>query len=143
VRLRSADPLDPPRIDIAHVRTADDLQRMVEATRHARRLARAQPLARFVHGAELAPGPTVGDDDDDGLAASIRARVGTYHHPAGTCSMGPRPTDGAVVDSRGAVHGVDGVWVADASVMPRQVSANPNLTIMVIGERIASWLRAG
>jgi choline dehydrogenase len=139
VRLRSAKPDDPPRIDVAHLRTQDDVRRMVEATRHARQLSRTAPLADFVTGAELSPGPAI-SDDDDALAASIRARVGSYHHPVGTCAMGRRPDDGAVVDSRGAVHGIDGVWVADASVMPTMPVANTNLTTMVVGDRIASWL---
>jgi choline dehydrogenase len=137
VRLRSADPAAPPRIDAAFLRTPGDVRRMVEATRHARRLARTPPLADLVRGPELAPGPAVADDDDDRLAASIRARVGSYHHPVGTCAMG------AVVDARGAVQGVDGVWVADASVMPSLPAANTNATAMVIGDRIASWLLAG
>jgi choline dehydrogenase len=143
VRLRSADPDDPPRIDAAFLRTPEDLRRMVEATRHARLLARTPPLADFVRGAELAPGPAVADDDEDALAASIRARVASYHHPAGTCAMGTDPATGAVVDPTGAVHGTDGVWVADASVMPTLPVANTNLTAMVIGDRIASWLLAG
>lgn len=143
VRLRSADPEDPPRIDVAHLRTKGDLRRMVEATRHARRLARTPPLASFVTGAELAPGPAIAEDDDDGLVLSIRARVGSYHHPVGTCAMGARPAEGAVVDSTGAVHGADSVWVADASVMPSMPAANTNLTTMVVGDRIASWLLAG
>ena len=116
---------------------------MVEATRHARQLSRTSPLADFVQGAELAPGPAIDDDDEDGLAVSIRGRVGSYHHPVGTCAMGPRPDDGAVVDSTGAVHGTDGLWVADASVMPGLPSANTNLTTMVVGDRIASWLLDG
>ena len=57
--------------------------------------------------------------------------------------MGQRPSVGAVVDSRGAVHGIDGLWVADASVMPGLPAANTNLTTMVVGERIASWLLDG
>jgi choline dehydrogenase len=139
LRLRSADPLDPPRIDVAHLRTAHDMARMVEATLHARRLARTPPLSDMV-AAELAPGQAIPDDDHEGLAASIKARVGSYHHPVGTCAMGTRPDDGAVVDARGAVHGTDDLWVADASVMPRMPAANTNLTTMVVAERIASWL---
>ncbi len=139
VRLRSADPDDPPRIEVAYLRTADDLRRMVDATRHARGLARTPPLAGFVQGPELAPGAAI-DDDDDGLGASIRARVGSYNHPVGTCAMGARPTHGAVVDSTGAVHGTDCLWVADASVIPSLLGVNPNLTAMVVGDRIASWL---
>jgi len=142
VRLRSAEPDDPPRIDVGHLRTAEDLRRMVEATRYARRLARTPPLADFVRGAELAPGPAIADDDKDGLAASITARVASYHHPVGTCAMGTHPARGAVVDATGAVHGTDGVWVADASVMPTLPVANTNLTAMIVGDRIASWLLA-
>jgi len=139
VRLRSADPADAPRIDIAHLRHPDDMTRMIEATRHARRLSRTPPLAGYVTGSELAPGPAV-SDDTAGLARSIRRRVGSYHHPAGTCAMGPSPDQGAVVDARGAVHGANGLWVADASVMPAIPAANTNLSTIVIAERIAQWL---
>jgi choline dehydrogenase-like flavoprotein len=140
VRLRSADPADPPRINIAHLRHPEDMMRMIQATRHARRLSRTPPLAGFVTGAELAPGPSVGDDDTTGLARSIRERAGSYHHPVGTCAMGPNPDDGAVVDARGKVHGIHGLRVADASVMPAITAANTNLTTIVIAERIALWL---
>jgi choline dehydrogenase-like flavoprotein len=142
VRLRSADPADPPRIDAAHLRHPEDMTRMIEATRHARRLSRTPPLAGFVTGAELAPGPAISDDDTYGLARSIRERVGSYHHPVGTCAMGPRPGDGAVVDARGAVHGIGRLWMADASVMPAIPAANTNLTTIVIAERITQRLAA-
>ncbi|PWU46675.1 hypothetical protein DLJ46_17205 [Micromonospora globispora] len=69
--------------------------------------------------------------------------VGSYHHPVGTCAMGPDPERGAVVDSRGAVHGVRGLWVADASVMPTIPSANTHLSTIVVAERIGAWLAAG
>ena len=140
VRLRSADPADPPRIDIAHLRHPDDMARMIEATRQARRLSRTPPLAGFVTGAELAPGPAISNDDTAGLARSIRQRAGSYHHPVGTCAMGPDPGDGAVVDVRGAVHGVGGLWVADASVMPAIPAANTYLSTIVVAERIAQGL---
>src|SRR5262249_21403114 len=149
VRLRSADPAHPlrtpahpPRVDIAHLRPPEDRERMIEPTRHARRLSRTPPLAGFVIGAELAPGPAISDDDTAGLARSIRERAGSYHHPVGTCAMGPSPSDGAVVSPRGAVHGISGLWVADASVMPAIPAANTNLPTIVIAERIAQWLSA-
>jgi choline dehydrogenase len=142
VRLRSADPADPPHIDIAHLRHPEDMTRMIEATRHARRLSRTPPLAAFVTGAELAPGPAISDNDTTGLARSIRERAGSYHHPVGTCAMGPRPGDGAVVDAHGAVHGIDRLWVADASVMPTIPAANTNLSTIVIAEHIAQGLSA-
>ena len=142
VRLRSADPADPPHIDIAHLRHPEDMTPMIEATRHARRLSRTPPLAGLITAAELAPGPAISDHDTAGLARSIRERAGSYHHPAGTCAMGPRPDDGAVVDARGAVHGIGRLWVADASVMPAIPAANTNLTTIVIAERIAQGLSA-
>jgi choline dehydrogenase len=140
VRLRSASPADSPRIDIAHLRHPDDIARMVEASQHARQLSRTSPLAGQVAGDELTPGPAIRDDDADGLARSIRQRAGSYHHPVGTCAMGPDPDQGAVVGTRGAVHGADGLWVADASVMPAIPAANTNLTTIVIAEKIAGWL---
>ena len=113
---------------------------MIEATLHARALSRTPPLAGFVTGAELAPGPAISDDDTAGLARSIRDRAGSYHHPVGTCAMGPSPDDGAVVDARGRVHGTDGLWVADASVMPAIPAANTNLSTIMVAERVAQWL---
>ena len=140
VRLRSADPTDPPRIDVAHLREPADLRRMVEGTRIARAISRTSPLAELVEGTEIEPGPAVHDDDTEALAASIAARVSTYHHPVGTCRMGPDPDNGAVVDARGSLYGVERLFVADASIMPTIPSANTNLPTIMLAERVASWL---
>jgi choline dehydrogenase len=140
VRLRSPDPLTAPRIDIAHLRDPDDLERMVEATLHARRLSQTVPLADFVGGPELAPGKAISDADRSGIGRSIRQRVSSYHHPVGTCAMGPDPDAGAVVDARGSVHGVAGLSVADASIMPSIPAANTNLSAILVAERIAAWI---
>jgi choline dehydrogenase len=118
------------------------MRRMIEATLLARAISRTAPLAGLADGAELAPGPSIGDDDTGAIAASIASRVDTYHHPAGTCSMGPDPGTGAVVDARGRVHGIERLYVADASIMPAIPSANTNLPTIMIAERIASWLAA-
>jgi choline dehydrogenase len=139
VRLRSTDPSDPPLIDVAHLRDPDDLARMVDATIEARRIARSEPLATLVTGAEIAPGPGVADDDRAAIAESIQARVTSYHHPVGTCRMGTDPDRDAVVDARGRVYGVDRLWVADASVMPTIPVANTNLPTIMVAERIAAW----
>jgi choline dehydrogenase len=141
VRLRSPDPLDAPRIAMAHLESPDDLARIVEATIVARQLARTAPLAGCVLDRELAPGPTVDDGDQHGIAASVMARVSTCHHPVGTCRMGPDPDDGAVVDARGGVYGIDRLHVSDASVMPTIPSANTNLPTIMVAERMAAWLR--
>jgi choline dehydrogenase-like flavoprotein len=142
VRLRSDNPADPPVIDTPLLDHDHDVQRMVEATLQARALSHTSPLSTFVTGPELAPGSFIPDDDLAGLASSIRSRVGPYHHPVGTCAMGPDPQQGAVVDARGAVYGVEGPWVADASVMPTVPSAPTNLSTIVIATRIAEMLAA-
>ena len=140
VRLRSADPQDPPRIDVAHLRHPDDMRRMIEATLIARAISRTAPLNGLIEGAELAPGPSIPDDDTDAIAASIARRVSSYHHPVGTCRMGADPDDGAVVDARGRVHGIEHLLVADASIMPTIPSGNTNLPTIMVAERIASWI---
>lgn len=142
VRLRSADPDDPPVIDPAYLRHPDDVTRMVEATLAARQISRTPPLVDLIPGPEIAPGAAIDDDDRAGLVESIRSRVGPYHHPVGTCAMGPDPASGAVVDARGAVHGIKQVYIADASVMPTIPAANTNLPTIVVAERIARWLAA-
>jgi len=142
VRIRSADPADPPRIDMAHLRHPDDMSRMIEATLIARAISRTAPLNGLIEGPELAPGPAVADGDISAIAASIASRVDTYHHPAGTCRMGPDPDGGAVVDARGRVHGIEHLHVADASIMPAIPSANTNLPTIMIAERVASWITA-
>jgi choline dehydrogenase len=140
LRLRSPDPGDPPVIDLAHLRHPDDLSRVVEATVLARQLARQEPLASLVKGAELNPGADVADGDHDTIARSVRERVATYHHPVGTCRMGTDPDGGAVVDARGSVYGVERLYVADASVMPTIPSANTNLPTIMVAERMAAEL---
>ncbi|MFC5260988.1 GMC family oxidoreductase [Kribbella qitaiheensis] len=140
VRLRSTDPNDPPLIDVAHLRHPDDLARMVDATVEARRIARCEPLATLVTGAEIAPEPAAADDDRAAIADSIRTRVASYHHPVGTCRMGTEPDRDAVVDAQGRVYGVDRLWVADASVMPTIPAAGTNLPTIMVAERIAARL---
>jgi len=71
----------------------------------------------------------------------ILANVGSFNHPCGTVPMGAADDPLAVTDQHGRVRGLAGLWVADASIMPRGVSAPPNLTIMAIGERVAAWIR--
>jgi len=137
VRLRSADPADPPRIDIARLRHPEDMTRMIEATLHARRLSRTLPLAGLITGAELAPGPAISDGDTAGLARPFRERAGSYHHPSGNLRDGPAPRRRR--RRRGPRGGprIDGLWVADASVMPAIPAANTNLITIVIAESIA------
>jgi choline dehydrogenase len=138
LRLRSPDPSAAPLIDPGYFSHPDDMPRMVHAVRAARQLSRTAPLAA-VAMRELQPGPPVSDSAID-LEAAVRAGVGTYYHPVGTCAMGP-PTDPmAVVDSRGKVHRVEGLSVVDASIMPTIPAANTNLPTILVAERCAAWL---
>ena len=142
VRLASNRPSDAPRIHLAHLTDSDDLERMLDAVTEARRLANSEPLAAITTGTELSPGPAVSTDDRGALAAWLRTAVSTFHHPVGTCAMGPDPALGAVTDSRGSVHGIDGLTVADASIMPTIPTATTNLPTIMVAEHIARWLRS-
>jgi choline dehydrogenase len=80
--------------------------------------------------------------DREALAAWVMTAVSTFHHPVGTCAMGLDPALGAVTDSRGSVHGIDALTVADASIMPTIPAATTNLPTIMVAEHIARWLRA-
>ncbi len=140
IRLTSSNPNDTPRIHPAHLTDPNDVERMLEAVTEARRLAHSEPLAAIIAGAELSPGPGVATDDRAALATWLRNNVSTFHHPVGTCAMGSDPDRGAVTDSRGSVHGIDGLTVADASIMPTIPTATTNLPTIMVAEHIAQWI---
>ncbi|MGW7279935.1 GMC family oxidoreductase [Streptomyces sp. NPDC054844] len=139
VRLRSNDPGQKPRIDLGFLTDPRDGERLVAGMRLARRLAQTPPLDGLL-GAELAPGPSMATDEQ--LHQALRRSVTTYQHPVGTCRMGPAGDPGAVVSPTGAVHGVEDLYVIDASVMPGLPTANPNLTTMALAEHCAAALTA-
>jgi choline dehydrogenase len=137
VALTSADPLAPPQVDLALLSHPDDVRRLVEGLRLCRAVLRGG-LARFTKGIAL-----LGDDDfeDDGaLSAYVASVVAGWYHPVGTCRMGPADRDGSVVGDDLAVHGVDGLRVVDASIMPTICKAPTNLTAVAIAERAASMV---
>ena len=140
VRLRSSKPEDPPRIHLGHLTDSDDLERMLDAVTEARRLARSEALASVIEGEELSPGPSCPSGDRAALAAWVRSCVSTYHHPVGTCAMGPDPDKGAVTDASGSVHGISRLTVADASIMPTIPTATTNLPTIMVAEHIARRL---
>jgi len=141
VKLASADPTAAPRIRLNLLKDPLDLARMIEGVRSARRIGTHKPLAALASGPEQWAG--AGIEDDAELANAVKAAVWTYHHAVGTCAMGPSPTAGAVVDANGAVHGMDALTVADASIMPVIPAANIHLTTLMIAERIAARLSSG
>ncbi|XUL89638.1 GMC family oxidoreductase [Streptomyces galilaeus] len=119
--LRSADPAEAPALDPGYFAEPYDLRAMVTAVKQAR---------------EVAPGPGVVTDDE--IAAYVKRNLASYHHQVGTCRMGTGPE--AVVDPLLRVHGVPGLRVADASVMPAVPSGNTHAPTVMIGERGAEFL---
>jgi choline dehydrogenase len=132
VRLRSSDPAAAPDIDVGLLRDPDDLPRLVSGVRQARRLAETAPLRGHL-GDELWPGPSVAGDAE--VAEAIKAECNVYQHPVGTCRMGNDPL--AVVDHFGRVHGITGLTVADASIMPTIPRANTNVPTLMIAEKLS------
>jgi choline dehydrogenase len=132
--LRSADPLAPPLIQPNYLSSARDLEVLVQGTRLARQLARARPFDA-VRGAEVWPGPNVPDGDDAALVAFVRGTAETLYHPIGTCTMGTDPL--AVVDPGLRVHGLEGLRVVDASVVPIQLTGHTQAPTIMLAERAA------
>lgn len=136
--LRLAGPTmdTPPAIDPAFLAERDDLDRLVRGFRLMRRILQ-QPALAALGGRELAMSAQATSDAQ--IEAFIRARADTIYHPVGSCRMGPGPSD--VVDARLRVHGLAGLRVADASIMPSIVSGNTNAPVIMIGEKAAAMIR--
>ncbi|MGN6830361.1 GMC family oxidoreductase [Paucibacter sp. M5-1] len=136
--LASADPLAAPLIDPAFLQHPDDVQQLVEGYRLTRTLMRAPSLKAFwTHEAWTREAQT-GDSDAE-IEALLRQRVDTVYHPVGSCRMGQDAL--AVVDAELRVHGIEGLRVVDASVMPQVISGNTNAPAIVIGEKAADLMR--
>jgi choline dehydrogenase len=125
IRLRSADPTAAPAIDPRYLAEEADVRTLVDGMTLSREIAAAAPLASF-RGDEVFPA--------DDLRADLRRRLSTTFHPVGTCAMG------TVVDAQLRVRGVDGLRVADASVMPRIVGGNTNAPTIMIAEKAADLM---
>ncbi|MYH30914.1 MAG: choline dehydrogenase [Acidobacteria bacterium] len=136
VRIKDPDPLQAPAITLNYLSTDEDRQVAVAGLRFTRRIMAAEALARF-EPREWLPGVEV--DGDEALAHAAGDLGTTIFHPVGTCRMGHDPL--AVVDDRLAVHGVSGLRVIDASVMPRITSGNTNAPTVMIAEKGAEFVR--
>jgi choline dehydrogenase len=138
VRLVSRDPFEAPSMDPAYFSDDDDMKKLVEAFKLTREIASAKPIAKYLLG-EATPGPAVKTDDE--IRAAIRLYAKTIYHPVGTCKMGIDAM--AVVDPELRVHGIEGLRVADASIMPSIVGGNTNAPSIMIGERASDIIRGG
>lgn len=136
VRLASADPTAAPMIDPAFLTAEADRRTLRAGVRQMYRIFETPPLSDYRpmdrHPVDLA--------DDAALDAAIAARADTVYHPVGTCRMGSDA--GAVVDARLKANGVDGLWVADASIMPSLIGGNTNAPSIMIGMRAAEFVKS-
>jgi choline dehydrogenase len=138
VRLTSPDPMAHPEIAPNYLSTEADRQVAARAIRLTRRIVAQEPLVKY-RPREFRPGPEV--DDSDAALARAAGEIGTtIFHPVGTARMGADPM--AVVDARLRVHGIEGLRVIDASVMPTITSGNTNSPVMMIAEKGAAMVRA-
>lgn len=135
VTLASADPLAAPRIDPRFLEDPADLETLMEGFKITRHLlnqpALLEQTSRLVNGADL--------QSDEEIRAAIRSEADTVYHPVGTCAMGVHSM--AVVDPALRVHGVRGLRVVDASVMPTLIGGNTNATTVMIAEKAADLIR--
>jgi choline dehydrogenase len=138
VALAGSDPKLPPVIDPNYLGDDRDMATMLRGFEVAREIGNADALAAW-RGEEMAPGPSV--NDEESLRGFIRATTSSYYHPVGTCAIGE--TTASVVDSELRVHGIAGLRVIDASVMPSLPSNNTLATVYAIAERGAELIRRG
>lgn len=136
VRLNDGNPRSAPQIDPQYLSVPDDMATLLKGVRKMREILRSPAFARYrdkeLYTAEV--------ESDEQLAEHIRLRADTVYHPVGTCKMGSDAM--AVVDPQLRVHGIAGLRVVDASVMPTLIGGNTNAPTIMIAERAAEWMRA-
>lgn len=135
VTLRSADPTAPPVVDSGYFRDSRDIHVLIAGIKRMREVCIGRDKPRYVVK-ELAPGPEIRTDGE--LERDIRDNVSTSYHQCGTCAMGGQPS--SVLDPRLRVRGVEGLRVADASVMPVMPNAALHGPVMMIGEKAAAMI---
>lgn len=137
IALRSNNPEEPPLIDPNYLAEEVDMLRLVEGIKIARKIGRAAPLDPY-RGKELLPSDHVQSEAE--IQEFLRENASTVYHPTGTCKMGNDSL--SVVNDRLQVHGIDGLRVADASIMPYIINANTNAACIMIGEKVADMIKA-
>jgi choline dehydrogenase-like flavoprotein len=135
ISLSSPDPRTAPRIDPNILSAPEDFEPLVRGLKLARRVFATPAFARY-KATEFLPGPAV--EGDDALKDYLRGSAATVYHPAGTCRMGV--DDDAVVTPELKVRGIDGLWVADASIFPRLMGGNPNAPVVMVAEKAADMI---
>jgi choline dehydrogenase len=135
IRLRSASPEDPPVIDYRLLDNPDDVAQLREAMRLTRRIFNAPAFREHLVDERI---PGAGIEDDEALDRYIRETSGLMFHPCGSCKMGQ--DEMAVVDDKLKVRGLQGLWIADASIFPTIPAGNINATCIMVGEKAAAMI---
>ena len=137
IKLKTADPLQHPRIYANYCTHPEDMEKMIAGVRTARKIAKTPALATYEEG-ELMPGDEI--ESDAAIRDYIRDHAFTLYHPVGTCKMGLDAL--SVVNPQLQVHGIQGLRVADASIMPKIISGNTNAPTVMIAEKAADMILA-
>jgi choline dehydrogenase len=137
ITVRSADPLMPPTILANYLQSDADVRALVQGARLARQMGASHDYDGLRLD-ETEPGASVTSGSD--IEQFVRQKADTIYHLAGTCRMGPDSEESAVVDAELRVHGVEGLRVADASIMPIVVNAPTHAACVMIGEKIATLI---
>ena len=135
IHIQSSDPMAPPAIRFSFLSTPQDCQTATAAVRRAREIVATPPIADVIDN-EIAPGPQI--QSDEAIIDFIRNNGVITHHAAGTCKMGHDAM--AVVDDQLRVHGIKGLRIADASIMPTIISGNTSIPCIMIGEKCADMV---
>jgi len=136
VKLKSADPREHPRVLFNYMQTEQDRKEMRAGVRLTREIMSQKAFDPF-RGAEIAPGRDAQSDAE--IDAFVREKAESAYHPSCTCRMGT--DDMAVVDGKARVHGVEGLRVVDASIMPDVISGNLNVPTIMMAEKLADAIR--
>ena len=137
IQLTSANPRTYPKIVPNYLSTETDCRTVVDGVNIARKIARHAPLTSKI-SEEFRPNASLDMDDFDATLDWARNNTASIYHPTGTCKMGDGPE--AVVDSKLRVHGIEGLRVADCSIMPEIVSGNTNAPAIMIGEKASDLM---
>ena len=138
VRLQSGDPTVQPSINYRYLHNENDMRRMRDAVRLACSILESDAYRGISEGRIAPDNDTLTSDDD--LDPWIRQTLASSRHVSGMCRIGPDGDAMSVTDQQCRVRGVNGLWVADSSIMPQVTRANTNATAIMIGERVADWV---